>query len=342
MPRKPFFLFAAMLGAVGVASPSAAQVQVGNWTERPDARAPAGVNQDAILEPFTYEVRYNVEFRSYEGLKVGTEDIPAVLVLQDWDLAPISMATQRHELEVRAGLLDWLGASLRVPFRTTSAEFVNEQFRGTPSASGLGDIEVRALLEMHDTWPYRAHVSAGVSIPTGSVEEVGQLPDGPVGGPDRTLPYPMQPGDGTFAILPGAVLVTENDFGTVGIQGEARIPVGENDRGWTRGAGLTAQVWMAYRFTDWVSGSARVSYQRTGDLSGSDNSLFAFSSPLAHPDLQSGTRIELPVGVNFRFPDGRLQGHRLHVELIIPAHQDLDGPQLKPATGAAISWGFAF
>jgi hypothetical protein len=342
MPQKPFLLVVAALGALSTPSASAAQVQVGEWTERPDARAPAGVNQDAILAPFTYEVRYNVEFRSFEGLKVGTDDIPAVLVLQDWDLAPLSMATQRHEIEVRAGILDWLGGSVRVPFLTTSAELVNEQFRGTPSASGLGDIEVRALLELHDIWPYRAHLVAGVSIPTGSVEEDGQLPDGPIGGPDRTLPYPMQPGDGTFAILPGAVLVTENEFGTVGLQSEARIPVGENDRGWTRGTGLTAQAWMAYRFTDWVSGSARVSYQRTGDLSGSDESLFAFSSPLAHPDLQGGTRIEVPLGVNFRFPEGRLAGHRLHAEVILPVHQDLDGPQLKPATGAAISWGFAF
>jgi hypothetical protein len=48
------------------------------------------------------------------------------------------------------------------------------------------------------------------------------------------------------------------------------------------------------------------------------------------------------VGVNFRFPEGRLGGHRLHFEIVIPVHQDLDGPQLKPSTGAAISWGFAF
>ena len=39
MPRKPFILIVATLGALSAASPSAAQVQVGDWTERPDARA---------------------------------------------------------------------------------------------------------------------------------------------------------------------------------------------------------------------------------------------------------------------------------------------------------------
>ncbi len=99
---------------------------------------------------------------------------------------------------------------------------------------------------------------------------------------------------------------------------------------------------MAYRFTDWVSGSVRVSYLKQGNLSGFDTSVDAFSTPLAHPDLQGGTRLEIPIGMNVSFPEGRLQGHRLHLELIVPAHQDLDGPQLTPDSGLVIAWGVSF
>lgn len=342
MPRFRVPALLIVAGFLGSVHPAFAQSRVEGWTDRPDARAPAGVNEDAILAPGDVEVRYNLKLMSFEGLKAGTEEIPPELVLRDFDLAPLSMSTQRHELEVRAGILDWLGASVRVPFVHTSTEFVNNQFRGNPTTSGIGDVEARLLVGLHDVWPFRAHLIAGVSLPTGSVEEAGQLPDQPIGGPDRTLPYPMQPGDGTVAVLPGVVFVTENDYGTVGLQIEARLPLGTNDRGWTRGDELSGQVWMAHRFTDWVSGSLRVSYTRRGDLTGSDSSIFAFSSPMAFPDLQGGTTVDVPVGINIRFPEGRLQGNRLHFELIIPAHQDLDGPQLKPSSGAAFSWGFGF
>lgn len=342
MPRFRLSAVLIVAGVLGSAHSALAQTRTEGWSDRPDARAPAGVNEDAILAPGRFEVRYNVEFMSFEGLKAGTEEIPPELVLTDFDLAPTSMATQRHELEVRAGILDWLGASVRVPFVRTSTEFVNNQFRGNPTASGIGDVEARVLIGLHDIWPFRAHLIAGVSFPTGSVKEAGQLPDQPIGGPDRTLPYPMQPGDGTFAVLPGAVFVAENDYGTVGFQVEARLPLGTNDRGWTRGDEFSGQLWMAHRFTDWVSGSLRVSYTRRGDLTGSDTSIYAFSSPMAFPDLQGGTTVDVPVGINIRFPEGRLRGSRLHFELIIPAHQDLDGPQLKPSSGATFSWGVGF
>ncbi len=136
--------------------------------------------------------------------------------------------------------------------------------------------------------------------------------------------------------------MAENEFGTVGLRAQARFPIGENDRGWTRGNAYDAQIWMAYRFTDWVSGSARISYLKSGDLEGADESIDVFSSPLGHPDLQSGTRVEIPIGLNLLFREGALEGQRLGIELIIPLHQDLNGPQLIPSSGVAVAWGVTF
>ncbi len=340
MFRRSVFAVVLLVG-LGWVRPISSQTPIGGWTERPDARAPAGVNEDALLVPGTFEARYSMDIVNFEGLKVGTEEIPAILVLRDWDLAALSMTAQRHELELRAGILDWLGASLTVPFLHTSTEFASELLRGNPSTSGIGDLEVHALLGLHDGWPYRAHLITGVSLPTGSVEAAGQLPSGTIGDRDRTLRYPMQPGDGTFALMPGAVFVAENEYGTVGFRAQARLPVGENDRGWTRGKSYDGQIWMAHRFTDWISGSVRVRYHKMGDLLGADASLDAFSSPLAHPDLQGGTRVEIPIGMNLRFPEGTLQRNRIHLEFIVPVHQDLDGPQLTPSSGFAIAWSLA-
>ena len=160
MFRRSVFAVVLLVG-LGWVRPISSQTPIGGWTERPDARAPAGVNEDALLVPGTFEARYSMDIVNFEGLKVGTEEIPAILVLRDWDLAALSMTAQRHELELRAGILDWLGASLTVPFLHTSTEFASELLRGNPSTSGIGDLEVHALLGLHDGWPYRAHLITG-------------------------------------------------------------------------------------------------------------------------------------------------------------------------------------
>jgi hypothetical protein len=175
-----------------------------------------------------------------------------------------------------------------------------------------------------------------VALPTGSVEEIARLPNAPSS--DQILPYPLQPGDGSLVVLPGADFVAENEAGTVGLRAHARVPVGENDRGWTRGTVFEGNVWMAYRFTDWVSGSVRINYRKTGNVDGFDPEVDAFGTPMAHPELQGGTRIELPIGINVRFAEGPLSGNMIRAEFILPVHQNLDGPQIKAKYGAAFSW----
>ena len=330
--------------------PLSAQLPLEDWSERPDARAPSGVGEEVILAPGSFEVRYRLEATRFDGALIGTEEIPIEWItagfelsgeLLQWDMAPLSMNRQRHELEFRAGILEWLGTSVRIPLHYTEGDFkTGDQHPGTVSDFALGDVELHLLYGLHDAWPYRAHLTAGISLPTGPVDRGDRLPSAPT--EERTLPYSMQPGDGTFGLLPGVVFVSENDAGTVGLQASGRIPLGENDRGWTRGNEVSANVWMAYRFTDWVSGSARLSARRTGSVQGGDATLDPWSSPMAHPALQAGTRIDLPVGMNVLFAEGPLHGNRLFAEFVLPVYQDLDGPQLKAQAGLSVGWAVAF
>ncbi len=320
--------------------PGWAQLPVQDWTQRPDARSPAGISDDGLLAPRTFEVVYSVRTTSYEDILFGTDAVPPILILLDWDNVPIGMTLQRHEIEVRAGILDWLGASVRIPLQHTSVEFATDQAVGTPSSFGMGDIELRALYSLHDIWPYRAHLIGGVVIPSGVVNHKGELPGRP--GVEVTLPYTMQPSDGTFALLPGAVLVAENESGTVGLHWDARIPIGDNGRNWTRGNEFSTNVWMAYRFTDWVSGSLRLHYRSVGNVDGIDVLVNPFGSPMGHPLLQGGQRLDVPVGVNILFPEGPLAANRISAEFVIPMHQDLDGPQIAANYGLAFTWGVMF
>jgi len=326
--------------ALAQAGPGHAQVPVDDWTERPDARAPSGVGEDALPAPRTFEAEYHFQVMQYDQIRFGTDEVPPILVLQDWDMVPLTMTTQRHEIELRAGYLEWLAFSARIPVRHVSAELATLDTQGIVSSFGIGDVELYALYGLHDRWPYRAHLIGGAAFPTGRSDDADRLPNAPQ--TDRVLPYPMQPGEGTFALLPGAVLVAENEVGTVGFKVNARIPVGENSAGWNRGTSVDGQLWMAVRFTDWVSGSARLQYQSLAGVSGFDANMDPQSSPMAHPNLHGGTRLLVPIGVNLAFPEGALRGNRLRAELVLPVHQDLDGPQMGANAGAAFSWGMTF
>jgi hypothetical protein len=325
------------------AQPGSAQLPVENWTNRPDSWAPAGVTEDAIPEQRKFDVIHHSRLMSYDGLLVGTDDYDPILVLMgqqvQWEMAPIAMTVQKHDIEVRMGILEWLGASARLPIHHTSVDLITVQSGATSTSLGIGDLEVHALYGLHETWPYRAHLSLGAAFPTGSVAQADFMPNEP--GQERILPYPMQPGTGVFSLLPGGTFVAENGRGTVGFQVNARLPLGENGRGWTPGTVFASNVWFSARFSEWVSGSVRLVYRKTGAMNGFDPAVNPGSSPMAHPALQGGTLRELPIGVNINFAEGALRGNRLRAELILPGHQDLDGPQLKAKYGAAFSWGMS-
>lgn len=317
------------------------QMPVQDWTDRPDAVAPVGISDDFIPAPRSIDVRYLFGARDHEGFLLGTTEFPTQQIPNEgWEMVPHTMTVQTHSVEVRTALTDWLGFSARVPFQRSSGEFATEDVIGTVSAWGLGDVEVNALYGLHDEWPFRAHVIAGVLIPTGQTDLAGELPDAP--GESQLLPYPMQPGFGTLAVLPGAVFAAENEFGTVGMKAGARVPIGNADEDWHRGTELNGQVWMAYRFSEWISGSVRLSYVDVRGMEGMDPDLDPASSPLADPLLQGGTRFDLPIGVNVEFPRGPLAGNRLFGELVVPAHQNLDGPQIRSRYGLILGWGVRF
>jgi hypothetical protein len=99
---------------------------------------------------------------------------------------------------------------------------------------------------------------------------------------------------------------------------------------------------MAYRFSDWLSGSIRVLGTRTGNITGADPTVDPTISPMGDPSLQGGTRVVLPVGVNIMFPRGPYWANRLGAEFVIPMHQNLDGPQIRQGFGVSVTWGLEF
>ncbi len=206
-------------------------------------------------------------------------------------------------------------------------------------SGGIGDTKLNALVGLLDG-AVKIHLDAGVSLPTGSIDERDVTPASM--GNEVRLPYPMQVGSGTFDLESGVTLHDESDGGAWGLQARGTVRLGENDNEYTLGNRFLATGWLQYRLFDPLSASVRVEAQRWGNVEGADPALNPGMIYTADPNLRAGTRIDVPLGFNWYFVDGPLFDHRLAVEISLPVYQDLDGPQLETDWVLTVGWQKAF
>lgn len=338
---KTFDTGAALLGlALCTAVPSAAQVE---WTaSRPDGHAPIGVMGDHTHARGEFMLSYRYMHMGMEGNRVGTEAVDTDAVLADFMVAPLEMTMQMHMVGLMYAPTDRITLMAMAPW--TSMEMDHETRMGgtfKTTSDGIGDVKLSGLVGLKQEGPIRAHLNLGVSLPTGSIEAMGVTPMSM--GNEVQLPYPMQIGSGTVDLLPGITFLGMSEQGSWGLQGAGTFRLGENDREWTLGNRLEVNGWVAYRLTDRISASARARYLTWGDVEGADP---AFMNPMMVPtvrrDLRNGTRLEIPLGINYHIPEGALAGHRLAVEMALPVYQDLDGPQLETDWVLTVGWQKSF
>jgi hypothetical protein len=219
----------------------------------------------------------------------------------------------------------------------------------TTESSGIGDLRVGALFRILDEGPNHVHGGLAVSLPTGSIGEKDLVP-GPGGLLPRQLPAAMQPGSGTFDLLPSLTWVHTQDSWSAGMQAHANIRTGTNHHDYRLGNRFGIDGWISRRMADWVSISAGLSYRWEDELTGQQTDLllrppFAptrLTVPTAFGINYGGQRIEALVGTNFLIPTGPLSGQRLALDLRVPLWQERDGHGLGTDYTATVGWQFAF
>lgn len=336
------FALAFVLLVAATASPAAAQYA---WTSgRPDGHAPIGVMQDHVHEAGEFMFSYRFMYMNMDGNRTDTDAVSQADVLQDFMVTPVSMPMQMHMVGMMYAPSDRVTLMGMVPY--TSIEMDHATRAGgvfTTEGSGIGDITVSALVGLNEEGgPFRAHLNAGFTIPTGSIEIMDVTPAS--NGNEVQLPYPMQLGSGTFDLKPGLTLLWMNPDWSWGAQGMAVVRLGENDREYTLGNRYDATTWIGRKLNDNLSLSARGLLKTWGNIDGADpaGSVNPMMVPTARTDLRGGTRLDVPLGVNFYIRSGALAGHRIGVEYSIPVYQSLDGPQLETDGVLSIGWQKSF
>ena len=326
-----------LLVSVLAATPALAQTSI--WTtERPDGHAPAGVMADFLLPAGELYVGVRVYQEQFRGTRLGTEIFFSDDVLDFFAIAPLSLDRESLELDVRLGLSDGLTLAASMPGARSEMVSVTDLVFFETASETIGDISIRALLNLLDMEQHRVSLALGGTIPTGQTTRSGATPLAP----STTLPYVMQGGSGTFDLLGGLTFLTQNDVASVGVQFNTVVRIENNDRGYRLGDQFEFSVWGAHRVSDWMSISMRALYETWGDVRGSDPGTDGTIDPGANSFAQGGDRIQIPIGFNLFLREGPIAGHRLSFEWYYPVHQELHGPQLSAHRTLVISWQALF
>ena len=315
---------------LAVSSPLAAQEEWVWTSDRPDGAAPLGVIGDRLLEQGEIQLNYRLVSQNSRGVWFITDSLPLATTLQLYSAAPLTLTSLIHRGSAAFGVADDLTLmvggefSIRERDQLTSAGVFY-----TTTVKDFGDVTADLLYDVLRSGPYRAHIRVGAVVPVGIT---GARVTTPFAASDA-LPYDQRPGGGAFAATGGMTAQVQNEFGSVGGQFNLRVNVATRTD-YTLGDWYQGTGWAAYKVNDAFSVSMRLDYQSWGHVEGADPGVDATQDPGMDGLFLAGQRLDMPIGVNFTFPEGsRFAGHRIALEAIYPLHHDYEGPQL------GLDWG---
>ena len=114
-----------------------------------------------------------------------------------------------------------------------------------------------------------------------------------------------------------------------------------HDEGYAFGDRQFATAWAQYGLTNAVSVSLRGAFTSQKEIEDIDAAIVA-PVQTADPDFQGGDRLDVGFGANLAPQDGALEGRSFGVEMIFPAYQDLNGPQLETDWALTAGWRTTF
>lgn len=317
---------------------------------RADNHAPAGVAGAELMMEGKWMLSYTFMRMEMDGNLDGTDSISPQEIATTVPniffgtpgqpptlrVVPTEMTTDMHMLGAMyapsnnitiMGMLPYLEKSMK---HTTFQGPVGTTERGTftTRASGIGDAKIIGLFSLYNEGIHRLHLNAGLSLPTGSIDEKDDVLAPTGARPTLRLPYPMQLGSGTYDLLPGITYKGNSGNTGWGAQYKATLRMDENDEDYTLGDVHEVTGWASYSWTPGASASLRLTARSIGKIDGQDPEIVA-PVQTANPDFQGGDRVDLGIGINISGQEAEWRGLRFGAELTVPVRQDLNGPQME-------------
>ncbi len=312
-----------------------------------DSHAPMGVMGDHIHKKGEWMISYRTMFMKMDGMRDGTDELSSTEVLTasaasptDYAVTPTEMDTEMHMVGAMYAPSDDLTLMVMGNYLIRDMDHLTDgAVRFTTRSEGIGDTSVTGLYRLYEDDTHHLHANAGISLPTGGIEESDGTPAAPGG---TRLPFKMQLGTGTLDLLPGVTYVGHHERFGWGSQYRARLHMGRNSNNYSLGDMHEISTWGSYRFADWISGSVRVTGKTEAEVDG--NQLLPgmpMMIPTTDPDNYGGETIDLGFGVNLAGQDV-LHNHRLGLEARFPVYQDLNGPQMQMDSAIVLGYQYSW
>lgn len=354
--------FAVILAAIAAVSASALEASAPNISgvvENPRVKrstppAPLGVFCADTLPAGKLSLSLSNAFINQHGSLIGTRlvspDYIAATTPWYWDrnrtvrLVPKNVLTWTRTASVSYGVTDDL--TFVLSFGTLEKNLDAITYAGesgvirrgesSTSTHGVTDFELSAKYLVYQDDVHRFLVTIGSTFPTGKSTETFTLlqPDGSY----RTTRafYAMQPGTGTYDLLPGATYAGVLDKWSWGLAYRLRAPLAANRQGWRFDALPEYHGWVGYTWSPVMTSTIRIVGVARGPIKGYDFDIRGRAQS-ANPNFYGGQRVELFLGTTV---SGALLGYdkaSLSVEAGIPVYQNLNGPALSRNLNAAMS-----
>ena len=209
------------------------------------------------------------------------------------------------------------------------------------SSKGVGDtalvLDAIVSQSLSSIWK----LGAGVSVPTGSIDEKGDTPRAPG---NQQLPYTMQLGSGTWDI---PLLLSFRKYGAQwdwGANADFTWRTGKNDRDYRLGNKAGVGGWVQWKGFTALSPGMRLHYRWRDTIGGQDvallvpNPQFPYPAPVTNPSAFGGEQIDLTVFVRFPLANGWYT----EASYAQPLYLDLNGPQSSEKYHFSIEIGTSF
>lgn len=308
----------------------------------PTDHAPIGVMGDHTHKVDEWMFSYRYGHMEMDGNRDGTSSVSVAEIHQDFMIAPLKMTMEMHMFGTMYGFNDDITLMAMIAYKDIEMDMLtrpmsmgmmpaNHKFK--TRSKGFGDLKLSALWNLINNDNSSLHAHVGMGIPTGSI----QKKDDNAMGVRARMPYAMQLGSGTYDPILGLTYVAQMNKWSFGLQNLNTFRLGENNEGYQLGNEYNLSTWAGFNLNHAVSLSLRVDAKAWEDIDGEDDELNVMMAPTARTDLCGGQRIDGLLGLNYLHSSG----HRLALELGMPIHQDLDGPQMETDYRVMVGWQYA-
>lgn len=256
-----------------------------------------------------------------------------------FSMQPADMRMQMHMFEVMYGITDRLTLMAMVPLkRRTMQSTMHGGAAFSTTSQGLGDLRLSAHYALYQRGPDYFITSAGVELPTGSIDARDDTPMGT----DRRLPYPMQLGTGTTGAWIDLTFIDQFGDWAWGIHADGTFRLGRNAHEYRPGHVYHAGTWLTRRLTDWAAPLFHLDFHAEGDVEGADPLLNPAMAPTADPARQGEAHLDVAPGMSFYVPHGPLEGQRLALKIPFGIWDDHDGAPMERSWSVSLVWKWTF